>query len=204
MNNALTKINVFVNIEVLFDFKSILFALTKHLNISNNFLLDKSQNYFDSLKVNTIEEYLSNFKENQQLKEFIYNSNLFSTVKPKLYSLLQVYFIFKHFKCLELYLFSAEEKYIKILKELNLTDRLKFNSDCKTDIILIKKEEISNFLLKENENYKTYLIDYEDNLSENERIVYINKNKGNIIPQFFSENSEELKEFDSKYFFNVI
>jgi hypothetical protein len=106
----LKKFTACINIELLFDFKSLLYSIIRQFNEKHNLRCDLKQNLFKSLNFSKIEEYSEYFSKfndeeeidsnnfgNSSLKmninEFILKNNLFETVKPKLLFTTQFYFL---------------------------------------------------------------------------------------------------------------
>jgi hypothetical protein len=195
-----------INLEHIFDFRSILFTIARFSNESQDYKMNLTQNFFNSLNFNTIDQFTKCFIEKKieqdhsqnlsnQVKVFkdaILNNDLFYSVKPKLWTLSEIYFLYEISNKLdhdfEIILVYKENFFKDVIMKLLYLNEIQNifesqNKKSKVKFIIKSEEEVINFLLKNNSSPSIKNI-----------IIHIDNQKLNA-----SENNEDIV-FYSKYF----
>lgn len=214
MNTPLTKgIRIYYNVELLFEFRSILFTIARYTN--ENFLhrINPSQNFFNSLNFSTIngfiEAYLKeqenisqdisngrceNYEKNYEIIfNNIKNSNVFNTIKPKLLSLSELYCL-KEISELaglnfDLVLYAKESHYIEALRKCEILNIIKKILKLDEEI---KLEEFDCILEKNNdkENYLNLFIDTSNSV-QSKLLHKLNLENSLVLIKKLYKSSEE-------------
>jgi hypothetical protein len=176
-------IKLLVNAEVLFDFRSILCTIARYNNESQDVKKILNQDYFNTLKFNTIKEFVESYfnndiklEENSKLlKENLKNNKIFNSLKPKLITASEVLFLTDFLKSdnsnVELILFSYEEYYINILNNLDILSKMEkiYKS---LNLISIKGSNLFECELKSKNTNLYVMIDTEQNKSFNNNLSF--------------------------------
>jgi riboflavin kinase len=190
MNTPLIKaIKVNLNVELLFEFRSILFTIARYTNENYLHRTNPSQNFFNSLNFSTINGFIEAFLKEQEnisqdesngrgesydknyeiLSNNIKNSKVFATIKPKLVSLSELYYL-KEISDMaglnfDLILFAKEKYYIEALRQAEIVNILNKILKVESEI---KVEEYHNLIEKVEKNNET----------ENDLNLFIDTNSG--------------------------
>jgi hypothetical protein len=147
--NQNCEYDIFINIELLFEIRGILWAITRFLNNRINFLPTPKQDFFKNLKYTNIEEYLSEIKSKvldeskfpiDQLRKELKSNFLYSTIKPKLFFLDQLRKLLNTLKFSNLFIFSRDNSFI---------DNIQNTVAYKEFINLMNVDNMKNFILVE-------------------------------------------------------
>lgn len=111
-SQTIKKIVPIINLELLYDFRSILYTVARFTNEKNGWKMNFSQNFFNSITFNNIDQFVQclsekiNFRDGQKLgdeqrdtipdnylRDLIINSDLFQTIKPRLCTLSEIFYI---------------------------------------------------------------------------------------------------------------
>ena len=180
--NPITQINkcfLLINVELLFDFRSILFTIARFTNDKFKFKKNLNQNFFNSLKFSNIDEFVNSFIKNESedidnesknseiLKQNIKGNPVLNTVKPKLVSCSELSYLTKILKTkdnnLEVILFFKDNYYAEVLKKLEVESSFNkiFKNVSKLSIESIHDINFKEFFENNDGNNLIILIDNE-------------------------------------------
>ena len=212
MNSFLNidKIYVFVNIELLFDFRSYLFSSARLINDKYKLGKQFSQSFFNSLKFSNIDQFIESLKSEDQsspsdnfnylgnIKENIFSSRILENVKPRLLTFSDVYCITQMIPDkLELILFSNENYYIDITEKIGLIKLLKSIFNCEVTIEKFENYKKLKEQINDSNKKLAIIIDYDDIIQEEKIDTLRNENLDVfIISKKFKKTDEEVSISD--------
>ncbi len=218
-------IGIYVNIEILFDFRSYLFTLARYTN--DRFKLGKhfNQNFFNSLQFNNINQFIDCLRKSENdtvndyielLKENIKTTKIFDNVKPRLYSLTEVFYLSQIFKNqIELILYTSEDKYLEVINKIGVVKHLQnlFNNKIHKFTIRIENNDCLYNELDKLDDRIVILIDYEldEKLRNKEQIVFYQKTiktedtseYEKLLQSISIDHTELIQNFKRKIFFFI-
>jgi len=105
---------IIVNLDLIFDFKAVLFCLARNFNEKYDLQKSLSQSFLNSIKFKNLNEFADCLEINDNFKipfiSFIAKNNLYSSIKPRLLFCFELYYLIKvltnlkkNFKVLSIY-----------------------------------------------------------------------------------------------------
>jgi hypothetical protein len=184
-HKTVNRILPIINLEHLFDFRSILFTIARYTNEINEYKINLTQNFFNTLNFHTIDQFTKFFIEKkigQDYSENLYNeiksfkdeilsNNLFDTVKPKLCTLSEIYYLNQicnlvKDKNAEIVLLCREDFFKEIISRLSILDDIQ-------NIFESRNERKIRFIIKNEEEVINYLYSLKNDSSLNDLVVHI-------------------------------
>ncbi len=110
---------IIVNLDLMFDFKAILFCLTRNFNEKYDLQKSLPQSFLNSIKFKNFNEFADSLQINDDFKipfiSFIEKNNLYSCIKPRLLFCFELYYLIK--------VFTKYNKKFKLVVAFDIMDK---------------------------------------------------------------------------------
>ena len=142
---------IIVNLDLLFDFKAVLFCLTRNFNEKFDLQKSLSQSYMNNIQFKNFDELADSLQINDKFRgpfiSFIEENDLYSSIKPRLIFCYELYYLIKiftnykkHFRLLTVH-DVMDKSYLKyIINTINEIKKLL----CIEDLEIISIDELKN------------------------------------------------------------